>query len=95
MAIGLYGDYVKLGHGSKGGWDKFGPERLVTKSKGNVLYELDGRPALQLYKEYWGDRAAGLPATVLLFPLAIEPPPPTGACDLHNQTMTLTTISEH
>ena len=71
-AIGFYGDHVKLGHGSKGGWDKFGPERLVTKSKGNVLYELDGRPALQLYKEYLGDRAAGLPATGLLFPLAIR-----------------------
>lgn len=71
-AIGLYGDHVKLGHGSKGGWDKFGPERRVTKSKGNVLYELDGRPALQLYKEYLGDRAAGLPATGLLFPLAIR-----------------------
>jgi hypothetical protein len=71
-AIGFYGDHVKLGHGSKGGWDKFGPERLVTQSKGNVLYELDGRPALQLYKEYLGDRAAGLPATGLLFPLAIR-----------------------
>jgi len=71
-AIGFYGDHVKLGHGSKGGWDKFGPERLVTQSKGNVLYELDGRPALQLYKEYLGNRAAGLPATGLLFPLAIR-----------------------
>ncbi len=71
-AVGFYGDRVKLGHGSKGGWDKFGPERRITKSKGNVLYELDGRPALQLYKEYLGDRAAGLPATGLLFPLAIR-----------------------
>lgn len=71
-AIGFYGDHVRLGHGSKGGWDKFGPERQVTKSNGNVLYELDGRPALQLYKEYLGDRATGLPATGLLFPLAIR-----------------------
>jgi hypothetical protein len=71
-AVGFYGDQVRLGSGSKGGWDKFGPERLVTKSKGNVLYELDGRPALQLYKEYLGDRATGLPATGLLFPLAIR-----------------------
>ena len=71
-AVGFYGDHVRLGHGSKGGWDKFGPERLVTKSTGNILYELDGRPALQLYKEYLGDRAAGLPATGLLFPLAIR-----------------------
>ena len=71
-AVGFYGDHIRLGHGSKGGWDKFGPERLVTKSTGNILYELDGRPALQLYKEYLGDRAAGLPATGLLFPLAIR-----------------------
>ncbi|MGZ8422965.1 MAG: FIST signal transduction protein [Nitrospira sp.] len=71
-AAGLYGDHVRIGHGSKGGWDQFGPERLVTKSHGNVLYELDGRPALHLYKEYLGDRAAGLPATGLLFPLAIR-----------------------
>lgn len=71
-AVGFYGDHVRLGHGSKGGWDKFGPERRVTKSAGNILYELDGRPALHLYKEYLGDRAAGLPATGLLFPLAIR-----------------------
>jgi hypothetical protein len=71
-AVGFYGDRVRIGHGSKGGWDRFGPERRVTKSKGNVLFELDGRPALQLYKEYLGDRASGLPATGLLFPLALR-----------------------
>ena len=71
-AVGFYGDHIRLGHGSKGGWDKFGPERQVTKSIGNVLYELDGRAALGLYKEYLGDRASGLPATGLLFPLAIR-----------------------
>ncbi|MCC7395871.1 MAG: FIST C-terminal domain-containing protein [Planctomycetes bacterium] len=71
-AVGLYGDAIRVGHGSKGGWDIFGPERRVTRSVGNVLYELDGRPALQLYKEYLGDRAAGLPATGLLFPLALR-----------------------
>lgn len=71
-AVGLYGDAVRIGHGSKGGWDAFGPERLVTRAKKNVLYELDGIPALSLYKTYLGDRAAGLPATGLLFPLAIR-----------------------
>jgi hypothetical protein len=71
-AAGLYGDHVTIGHGSKGGWDNFGPERLVTRSKGNVLFELDGRPALDLYKEYLGDLATGLPATGLLFPLALR-----------------------
>lgn len=71
-AVGLYGDHVRVGHGSKGGWDQFGPERIVTRAKGNVVYELDHKPALQLYKEYLGERAAGLPATGLLFPLSIR-----------------------
>lgn len=72
-AVGLYGDALRVGHGSQGGWDRFGPERLVTRSAGPVLHELDGRPALALYREYLGDRAAGLPATGLLFPLALRP----------------------
>jgi hypothetical protein len=71
-AAGLYGDRVTIGHGSRGGWDNFGPERLVTRSRGNVLFELDGRPALQLYKEYLGELASGLPSTGLLFPLALR-----------------------
>ena len=72
VALGLYGENMLVTHGSKGGWDIFGPERRVTKSMGNVLHELDGKPALRLYKEYLGDRAAGLPATALLFPLALR-----------------------
>ena len=71
-AVGLYGPRVKIGHGSKGGWDKFGPARRVTRAEHNVLYELDGRPALRLYKEYLGERAAELPASALLFPLAVS-----------------------
>ena len=72
VAVGFYGDKVNILHGSKGGWDIFGPERLVTRSEGNVLYELDGKPALELYKNYLGERAEGLPATGLLFPLALR-----------------------
>ena len=71
-AVGFYGDKIHIGHGSKGGWDIFGPERKVTRSEGNVLFELDGKPALQLYKDYLGDRATGLPATGLFFPLTIR-----------------------
>lgn len=70
-AVGLYGDRIKIGHGSRGGWDIFGPERVVTRSEGNVLYELDGKPALALYKEYLGNLARELPGTALLFPLAL------------------------
>jgi hypothetical protein len=70
-AIGVYGDRIKIGYGSLGGWTTFGVKRMVTKSKGNVLYELDGVSALELYKKYLGEYASGLPATGLLFPLSL------------------------
>ena len=72
VAIGLYGNHLLIGHGSNGGWDSFGPYRKVTKSKSNVLYELEGKSALDLYKQYLGDLASGLPGTALLFPLSIK-----------------------
>lgn len=71
-AVGFYGDKFHIHHGSKGGWDIFGPERVVTKAKANILYELDGQPALDLYKQYLGERAKELPASGLLFPLQIR-----------------------
>ncbi|MDH5373990.1 MAG: FIST C-terminal domain-containing protein [Acidimicrobiia bacterium] len=74
-AVGFYGDSIRFHHGSQGGWDLFGPERIITRSEGSVLYELDGRPALELYKQYLGDLAEGLPATGLLFPLAVRQDP--------------------
>ena len=68
----LYGDALEIGFGSLGGWDPFGPERVITRSEGNILYELDGQSALALYEKYLGDHAPGLPATGLLFPLALR-----------------------
>jgi hypothetical protein len=71
VAIGLSGDHLRLGHGSFGGWEAFGPARKVTRCTGNILYELDGEPALDVYKRYLGDHASGLPASGLLFPFAM------------------------
>ncbi len=72
VAVGFCGPALKVGYGSLGGWDSFGLERTITKSKNNILYELDNRPALSLYKEYLGEQAAGLPSTGLLFPLRLR-----------------------
>lgn len=72
VAVGFYGPSFRVGYGSLGGWDPFGPERLVTRSRGNVLYELDGQSALALYKTYLGEQARSLPASGLLFPLSIR-----------------------
>ena len=76
-AVALSGPLV-VGAGSQGGWDTFGPERKITRSEGNVLFELDGKPALALYKEYLGDLALGLPASALRFPLAVRECPESG-----------------
>lgn len=71
VALGLYGESLSFSHGSFGGWSPFGPARKVTRSVGNILYELDGEPALEVYKRYLGEHAKGLPASGLLFPLAM------------------------
>jgi hypothetical protein len=74
-AVGFYGPSIRFGHGSAGGWDEFGPRRRITRSRGNVLYELDDEPALDLYERYLGeDDVKGLPGTALLFPLRIRNP---------------------
>lgn len=71
VAIGFYGNNLHVSHGSMGGWETFGPEREVTKSAGNVLFEIDGKSALELYKTYLGDEAKNLPSSALLFPLSM------------------------
>jgi hypothetical protein len=72
VAVGYYGNNLVISHGSMGGWDAFGPERLITNSKANVLYELDGQPALDIYKKYLGEYSEELPGSALLFPLSIK-----------------------
>lgn len=74
IGVGFYGDGIALQHGCMGGWDAFGKVRKVTKSKLNVVYELDGKPALDIYKEYLGDHAKDLPASGLMFPFSILKP---------------------
>ncbi|SFI51240.1 FIST signal transduction protein [Olleya namhaensis] len=71
VAIGFYGDSLEISFSIHGGWTPFGPERIVTKSKDNILFELDGQPALDLYKKYLGDKAKDLPGAALLYPLNV------------------------
>jgi len=72
VCVGFYGSNIKIGYGSLGGWDSFGISRTITKAKGNILYELDEKPALALYKEYLGELSKDLPASGLLFPLSLK-----------------------
>jgi hypothetical protein len=90
VALGLYGARLRLGHGSFGGWVPFGPSRRVTRVEGNVLFELDGEPALTIYRRYLGEYAKELPGSGLLFPFAIE----TGAAEDAGLIRTILGIDE-
>lgn len=72
VLLGFYGDSLKVGFGSMGGWEGGGGKHTITKSKGNVLYEMDGKPALAIYKEYLKDKVSELPSSALLFPLKLH-----------------------
>jgi hypothetical protein len=72
VCVGFYGEGLKIGQGTRGGWLPFGPERLITESHDNVLLELDGESALELYERYLGKHAKNLPASGHLFPLYLR-----------------------
>ncbi|MVO08916.1 histidine kinase [Flavobacterium sp. TP390] len=73
VLIGFYGATLEISFASFGGWTSFGPERIITKSEANILYEIDGQPALDLYKKYLGEKAHQLPQASLLYPLNVTP----------------------
>ncbi len=71
VAIGFYGETLEISYANYGGWQPFGPERIVTHSKGNILYEIDGTSALSIYKKYLGKKAKQLPQSALYYPLKV------------------------
>jgi hypothetical protein len=71
ILIGLYGETLEVTYASAGGWFSYGPERKITKSKDNIVFEIDDKPALDLYKNHLAHRAIGLPSASLSFPLSI------------------------
>lgn len=75
VAVGFYGEGLKFGFASEGGWADFGPEREVTHSNRNVLYRIGDRNALELYKDYLGKYAEELPGSALYFPLSMKENP--------------------
>ncbi len=89
LAIGFSGEDLLINQFTFGGWDEFGPERLVTKAIKNVLFELDGKNALELYKDYLGKYSNELPASALLFPLSVK-----ADMELPSVVRTILTIDE-
>lgn len=89
VGIGFYGSGLTVGTSSMGGWDVFGAEREVTRSEYNVLYQIGEKQALDLYKDYLGKYASGLPSAALFFPLSMHPTP-----DSHPLVRTILSIDE-
>jgi hypothetical protein len=71
-AFGLVGEHIEMGFSSMSGWESFSQERVVTRSHGNVLYELNGRPAIEIYQNYLGHSVGGMADSALGFPLALR-----------------------
>lgn len=55
LPILLLSGPVLWGHGVSTGWTPVGKKGKVTKVEGNVLYEVDGQPVLEFYRDYLGD----------------------------------------
>lgn len=72
--VGFIGDAIKFNFSSQGGWNLFGPERIITKSEKNILHEINGENALDIYKSYLGSYADSLPGSSLYFPLSVKQP---------------------
>lgn len=72
VALGFYGDHIQVFAGTGTGWDPFGPARVVTKAFRNTVLELDGIPALKLYRQYLKEDAKNLPVSGILFPLGVS-----------------------
>jgi hypothetical protein len=61
------------------GWKSIGVSRTITKSKNNLLYEIDGKPALEMYLRFLGedvdaiqDQAKFFNGVGIHYPLQIE-----------------------
>ena len=73
VAIGFRGDF-KLGTGVWSGWSPIGLPKKVTRSSGNVLYELNGESALKVFERFLGKHARKLPAVGVEYPLGLIGP---------------------
>ncbi len=51
------------------GWFPIGARHRVTRSVGNKVYEIDGRPALEIYRSFWDDQVS---ANLGEYPLAVS-----------------------
>ncbi|MCK5332388.1 FIST C-terminal domain-containing protein [Candidatus Parcubacteria bacterium] len=57
VGAGFYGDNI-MTVGVRHGWVPIGNPMKVTKSQGAIIEEIDGKPALSIYEDYFGEEEA-------------------------------------
>lgn len=79
VALSFYGD-ISYGVGVRHGWIPIGLPMTVTKSEGAVVHEIDHKPAIDTYKDYFGEEVTKeietsiLAETAITYPLGIKLP---------------------
>jgi len=66
---------ITFGMGAGQGWLPLGRSRKITRSQGNLIQTLDGKPAISIYEDYFGERfyknGEPLARRSLFYPLGI------------------------
>ncbi len=70
VAVGMSGIF-ELGTGVRSGWSPIGLAKKVTRSSGNVVFELNGQPALEVYERFLGKHADKLPGVGVEYPFGL------------------------
>jgi hypothetical protein len=73
VPVMLLGGNVLFSHGASSGWRPIGKQGVVTKVEANIIYEIDGKPALDFYTHYFDNFTPDA-----AYPLAVFPPSETG-----------------
>lgn len=73
VVLGLSGAF-KFSLGVKHGWAPIGSPKTVTRAEGAIVYEIDGAPAYNIYKEYFGHEVAKQLSSGPLAKLALSYP---------------------
>lgn len=90
VGIALTGEF-KFGAGVRSGWSAIGTAKKVTKSSGNVVYELNGQPALEVYERFLGKHSTDLPAVGVEYPFGFMDD--SGQCGEKDQLILRATMS--
>lgn len=70
--VGIYGEHIDIHSGIGSGFTPFGTQRKITQSDGNIVYQIDHQPALELYLNYLGPLAKNLPQNCVHLPVLLE-----------------------